>query len=75
MHDTNHPHWPGCLQRNLRLQELAPAHAASDPCYLFQRSANQYIVVDIIQGMSYGPLPWDEGRATLPAATSPCPSP
>jgi hypothetical protein len=36
------------------------------PCYLFQRSADQYIVVDIIQGMSHGPLPWDEVLARHP---------
>jgi hypothetical protein len=40
-----------------------------DPCYLFQRSADQYIVVDTIQGMSYGPLLWDEVLARHPTLT------
>lgn len=60
----SYPEWPGCFQRNFRLRELAPANATILSFYgchhLFQRGADQYIVVDTMQSAALAPMTWAE---------------
>jgi hypothetical protein len=60
----SYPEWPGCFQRNFRLRELAPANATLlsfyGPHHLFQRGADQYIVVDTMQSAVLAPMTWAE---------------
>lgn len=60
----SYPEWPGCFQRNFRLRELAPANATLlslyGPHHLFQRGADQYIVVNTMQCAVLAPMTWAE---------------
>lgn len=60
----SYPEWPGCFQHNFRLRELAPANATLlsfyGPHHLFQRGADQYIVVDTMQSAVLAPMTWAE---------------